>query len=91
MEGVGQVEFAHLNCNAGYVLIAVTLERVLSPRLGKTDRATVLGFLEKATGLYDTGRPARPVASSDRPDPGPEEETPGTTLTLQPHPRIGND
>ena len=51
VEGADQVGFAHLDCDGAYALVAVTLERVLYPRLGKADRGTVLRFLEKATGL----------------------------------------
>ena len=51
VEGADRVGFAHLDRDGAYALVAVTLERVLYPRLGKADKGTVLRFLEKATGL----------------------------------------
>ncbi len=50
VEGADRAEITHLDRDGAYALIAVALERILYPRLGKADKGTVLRFLEKATG-----------------------------------------
>ena len=51
VEGADRVEITHFDRDGAYALIAVAVERVLYPRLGRADKGTVLRFLEKATGL----------------------------------------